>query len=78
MGRAESNLDELFTQQTVVGRIAERSVVLDGFVDHIPAVNLTFVVTHNGLDMLDKALLQHFLRGRTGGVTVSKPPVWGL
>ena len=78
MGGAEGNLDELLAQQVEIGRFTEGTVVHDGLVHHVPAVHLTFVVAHHGLDMLDESLAQHLLRGGTGGVAIGEPPVGGL
>ena len=78
MSRTESNLDELLAQQVVVGRLAERTVVVDGLVHHVPAVNLPFEVADDGLDVLDETRLQHLLGGRTGGIAVGEPPVGRL
>ena len=35
-------------------------------------------MSHNGLNVLDKTFLQHFLRCRHGGITVGKPPIGSL
>ena len=78
VGGAEGQFDELLAQKVEVGRLAERAVVLDGLVHHIPAVYLTLEVADDGLDVLDEPLPEYFLGGRTGRITVGKPPVGSL
>ena len=78
MSRTESYLNELLAQQSVIRRIAERSIVVDSLIDYIPAVHLTFVVAYHSLDMLDETSLQHLFGGRTGCIAIGEPPVGSL
>ena len=58
MGIAEGQFDELLTQDVIVRRLAERAIVIDGFVDHIPTLDLSMEMAYNSHDVLAHALLQ--------------------
>ena len=78
MGGTESNLNKLFTQQSIIRRLTEGTVIVNSFVNDVPTVYLAFIVANNGLDMLDETLLQYLFRGGAGRIAIGEPPVRSL
>ena len=59
VGKLKCQFDEILTDNLVERRAAERAVILDSFVDHIPTMYATFITTHEGGDMLAHTLYEN-------------------
>src|ERR1035437_10132351 len=53
VGKLESILDEIFTQNAEEFTFSVRAVVLKCFIDNIPTFYSSFVMSYNGIDVLE-------------------------
>ena len=74
MGCTEGNLDEILANDAIERRLAERTVILYGLVNHIPAAHLALEVANHLLYVSPHAPYEHVAGYCPPGLVFEKPP----